>query len=201
MQELWGESDALHFFTYTCPKLFELKALAYWPLVQEAHSRAFLATISYLTQIVFNLGFHEEHTCAVRILKTERQPSRVLHVAHYFTVQDESITFVTLPGDTDARKEATVLKTNRTALMAGSSERESSRIGTRIRDYRAEKRLSQADLARILNITPSALSQIEHNHTLPSLTLFVEIARFFGKSLDSLVAPEPGPVRVPRTRE
>lgn len=201
MQELWGENDALHFFTYTCPKLFELKALAYWPLVQEAHSKAFLATISYITQIVFNLGVQEEHACAVRILKTERQPSRILHVAHYFTVQDETIRFVSLPGDMDGRRGAAALEAKKVVTIAESPEREPIRIGTRIRNYRVEKGLSQAELARALHITPSALSQIENNHSLPSLTLFVEIARCFGTSLDSLVAPDPLPVRAPRTRE
>lgn len=205
MQELWGERDALHFFTYTCPKLFELKALAYWPLVKDAHSKACLATISYITQIVLELSFQEENACAVRILKMEGRPSRLLNVAHYYTVQDNTITFFDSAGDSALAKNDAV-NIAKTAVAPGTTpewgaSREPLRVGTRIRDYRAEKKLSQAELARILNITPSALSQIENNQSLPSLTLFVEIARFFGKPLDSFLPTEQAPVRTPRTRE
>ena len=71
-------------------------------------------------------------------------------------------------------------------------------IGGRIRDFRLEKKLSQVKLARILNVTPSALSQIENNQSLPSLQLFVEIARCLEKSLDSFFINSPASTKTQR---
>ncbi|MBN2466537.1 MAG: helix-turn-helix transcriptional regulator [Deltaproteobacteria bacterium] len=61
------------------------------------------------------------------------------------------------------------------------------KIGDRIRALRLERQITQIELARDLGITPSALSQIENNLCLPSLQLFIEIARYFGESLDSFI--------------
>ncbi|MCX8011771.1 MAG: helix-turn-helix domain-containing protein, partial [Desulfobacterota bacterium] len=196
MQELWGERDTLHFFTYTCPKLFELKALAYWPLVKDAHSRSFLATISHITQIVINLSFEENNLCALRFLKLEGRPSQLLNITHYYNVRERNIDFLNqlgskeivnkfgtkrIPGDEKSLEE--------NPPYFGENK-QPIRIGSRIRDFRLQINLSQVELAKKLNITPSALSQIENNQALPSLPLFLEIARFFRKSLDSFFLPE-----------
>lgn len=178
MQELWGEEDTLHFFTYTCPKLFELKALAYWPLAWEAHSRAFLANISHITQLVIHLGFREEGLCTARFLKMEGRPSQLLNVVYYYNFQDNKINFLEPPreADTGVRFER---------VPSFLRKKDPIRIGDHIRRFRLGRNLSQVELARMLNITPSALSQIENNQNLPSLQLFVDIARSLGKSLDS----------------
>jgi len=196
MQELWGERDTLHFFTYTCPKLFELKALAYWPLVKEAHSKSFLATISHITQIVINLSFEENNPCALRFLKLEGRPSQLLNITHYYNVQERTIDFL-------SRQESKeIIERFGSQRLSGGGEcnysyfgsnKQPIQIGNRIRDFRLQMNLSQVELAKKLHITPSALSQIENNQTLPSLPLFVEIARFFKKSLDSFFLPEPIP--------
>ena len=195
MQELWGERDSLHFFTYTCPKLFELKALAYWPLVKDAHNKSFLATISHITQIVINLNFEENNPCALRFLKLEGRPSQLLNITHYYNVQEKNIDFLNplkQPeiankfGTQRIPKQEQSIETHPSFLES----KESIRIGGQIRDFRLRKNLSQVELAKKLNITPSALSQIENNQSLPSLPLFVEIARFFGKPMDSFFIPE-----------
>ena len=195
MQELWGERDTLHFFTFTCPKLFELKALAYWPLVKEAHSKSFLANISDITQIVINLSFEEDNPCSVRFLKLEGKPSKLLNTTHYYNVQEKNIDFLS-----PSEYAETANKFDDQRIPKQKQEPETSpsfletkgpiRIGGRIRDFRLRKNLSQVALAKKLNITPSALSQIENNQSLPSLTLFIHLARFFEKSLDSFFAPE-----------
>ncbi|MDO8785892.1 MAG: helix-turn-helix domain-containing protein, partial [Syntrophales bacterium] len=175
MQELWGENDALHFFTYTCPKLFELKALAYWPMAWEAHSKAFLASISHITQLVIHLGFQEEGVCTARFLKLDGRPSQLLNVLSYYNFQDNKINFLEHPPQTD-----TEIRLERTPSFF--RKKDPVKIGGQVRRFRLERNLSQVELARMLNITPSALSQIENNQTLPSLQLFVEIARSLGKT-------------------
>lgn len=200
MQELWGEKDTLHFFTYTCPKLFELKALAYWPMAGEAHSRAFLANISHITQLVIHLGFQEEGICTARFLKMEGRPSQLLNVVYCYNFQDNKINFLepSPPADTETRFERGELRERGSERVPSFlRKKDPIRIGGQIRRFRLERNLSQVELARMLNITPSALSQIENNQSLPSLQLFVEIARFFGKSLDSFFF-NASPSRPPR---
>ncbi|HSO71611.1 MAG TPA: XRE family transcriptional regulator, partial [Thermodesulfobacteriota bacterium] len=39
MQELWGgEDQALNFYSHSCPRLYELKTIAYWIMEKKAHS-------------------------------------------------------------------------------------------------------------------------------------------------------------------
>jgi DNA-binding XRE family transcriptional regulator len=190
MQELWGEQDALHVFTFTCPKLFELKAIAYWPLVKEAHSNSFLANISHITQIVVNLSFEENNPCALKFLKLDGRPSQLLNITHYYNVQEKNIDFLNPLEQAEiahkfGAQRTPGLEQTPEAPIGFSETKEPIRIGGRIREFRLRKNLSQVDLAKRLNITPSALSQIENNQSLPSLPLFILIARFFGKSLDS----------------
>jgi DNA-binding XRE family transcriptional regulator len=190
MQELWGEKDTLHFFTYTCPKLFELKALAYWPLAKGAHSDAFLANISHITQLVVSLSIQEDSTCAAKFLNMTGRPSNLLNVNHYYNFEDNKINFIEASKGTPINRKS---ETSEVSYKEGGSEGSQSfllnnnpiKIGACIRNFRGEKNLSQVELAKTLNITPSALSQIEHDLSLPSLPLFIKIARFFGKSLDS----------------
>jgi Predicted transcriptional regulators len=164
-------------------------------LVKEAHSKSFLANISYITQIVISLSFEEENPCSVRFLKLEGRPSRLLNTTHYYNVQEKNIDFLTPlePAETahkfDTRR-IPKLKQEPTTPPGFLESKEPIRIGGRIREFRLSKSLSQVELAKKLSITPSALSQIENNQSLPSLPLFVQIARFFGKSLDSFFFPE-----------
>ncbi|MCK5426770.1 MAG: XRE family transcriptional regulator, partial [Thermodesulfovibrionia bacterium] len=42
MQDLWGdENNTYKFFTYMCPRLYDLDTVAYWILEKEAHSQKF----------------------------------------------------------------------------------------------------------------------------------------------------------------
>ncbi|MDY6854228.1 MAG: helix-turn-helix transcriptional regulator [Thermodesulfobacteriota bacterium] len=190
MQELWGERETLRFFTYTCPKLFELKALAYWPLAKGAHSDVFLASISHITQLVISLSFQKDSSCTAKFLNMTGRPSHLLNVNHYYNFEDNRINFVETPkgvsiNNTPETGEVSYIEGGAKGEMNFALNNNPIKIGTRIRGSRKEKNLSQVELARILKITPSALSQIENDLSLPSLPLFVKIARFFGKSLDS----------------
>ncbi|MCD6353551.1 MAG: helix-turn-helix domain-containing protein [Proteobacteria bacterium] len=190
MQELWGERDTLHFFTYTCPKLFELKALAYWPIVKEAHSKSFLANVTHITQLVISLSFQKDRTCVTSFLKMDGRPSELLREKHYYSFHDNKLNFVGSAEQTETSRAP-----GETRLTAEGQEKTARfpqkglvQIGARIRDLRLKKHVPQIELARILQITPSALSQIENNQSFPSLPLFIDIARYFDESLDSLLA-------------
>jgi DNA-binding XRE family transcriptional regulator len=190
MQELWGERDTLHFFTYTCPKLYELKALAYWPLVKEAHTKAFLASISYITQLVVSLSFGKNNACVAKFLKMDGRPSHLLNINHSYNFHNNKLNFLETPSrqvvskGPRGRRSAGGKETDAAQAHDGSAKISTVPIGERIRQFRLEKNISQVALARILGVTPSALSQIESNQSYPSLHLFVEIGRCLGKSLD-----------------
>ncbi len=205
MQELWGEEESLRFFTYTCPKLFELKALAYWPLAKDAHSKAFLANISNITQLVIDLHFQEDSTCAAKFLKLDGRSSRLLNIVHHYNFHDNKITFI----EPYEKPDKEGFKADRFGFHGRGQEgvpsflrnRDPVKIGARILDFRKKENLSQVELARMLNITPSALSQIEHDQSLPSLQLFVDIARFFRKSLDSFFVTTPASFKPERSKK
>jgi transcriptional regulator with XRE-family HTH domain len=161
LSELWGgDRDVQRFFTRHCPKLYELQAVAYWALEKEAHPSSFLANLTHVTQVVIQLRNTEEGFFEMKFQKAEDRPSCILHDVLRYRVAEESIQFLDrVPG-------------------------RELRIGDRIRETRVGKALSQAELARMLDVTPSALCQIENNQVHPSLPLLLDLSHTLGCSLD-----------------
>ncbi len=161
LSELWGgDRDVQRFFTRHCPKLYELQAVAYWAVEKEAHPSSFLANLTHITQVVIQLRNVEEGFFELKFQKAEDRPSRILHDVLRYRVDEESIQFL----DKVPAREL--------------------RIGDRIREHRVGKALSQAELARMLDVTPSALCQIENNQVHPSLPLLLDLSHNLGCSLD-----------------
>ncbi len=172
LSELWGgDRDVQRFFTRHCPKLYELQAVAYWAVEKEAHPSSFLANLTHITQVVIQLRNVERGFFELKFQKAEDRPSRILHDVLRYRVDEESIRFL----DRAPAREL--------------------RIGDRIREHRVGKGLSQAELARMLDVTPSALCQIENNQVHPSLPLLLDLALHLGCSLDEFFGegtPVPG---------
>lgn len=61
-------------------------------------------------------------------------------------------------------------------------------IGNQIRNFRAEKRVTQEELAAYLNLSAQAVSKWETNASTPDITLLPAIATFFGVTIDELFA-------------
>ncbi len=61
------------------------------------------------------------------------------------------------------------------------------RYGQVVRDIRAEKRMTQAKLAKALGWTPVLLYIVEHGHQEIPLHMYVEICKALEVSLDELV--------------
>lgn len=70
-----------------------------------------------------------------------------------------------------------------------------NRIGQRIRYYRTESDLTQAELAGKLNVKPSAISSWEVGRTEPNLGQVSTMSKIFGVTMDELIGlnnkPEP----------
>ncbi len=61
-------------------------------------------------------------------------------------------------------------------------------IGKQIRNCRKQKKISQASLAEIINISPSYMSCIENGYRIMSLETLVAIANALGVTVDILLA-------------
>ena len=60
-------------------------------------------------------------------------------------------------------------------------------IGLQIALLRQKHGLRQAELAALLNISPSAVGMYEQGRRLPSLNMVVRLSRTFGVSVDYLL--------------
>ena len=70
-------------------------------------------------------------------------------------------------------------------------------LGTNISRLRAEKHLSQGDLAEALGVSRQSVSKWETDSSVPDLDKLVKLSRVFGVSLDELVMGEDGPAEAP----
>ena len=62
----------------------------------------------------------------------------------------------------------------------------STKLENRIRVYRAEHRLSQADLAKIIGVSRKTISTIEVGKFVPSTVIALKIARHFGVPVEDI---------------
>ncbi|MCL2234502.1 MAG: helix-turn-helix domain-containing protein [Firmicutes bacterium] len=59
-----------------------------------------------------------------------------------------------------------------------------------LKELRLEKELTQEGLANILGVNRTSISDWEKPRTEPSLTMLVELAKFFGVTVDELLGVE-----------
>src|SRR4030043_2030985 len=156
MQDLWGdENNTYKFFTYICPRLYDLGTVAYWILEKEAHSQAFKANLRHITQVVLDL-YKRKDKLYIKALKREGRHSREAFKPHPYEIDGKSISI------TPVRKEP------------------SFDIGTRIKELRTKVGMSQKELADKVDLTPSFISQLESNQISPSLNSFMQICNALG---------------------
>jgi len=166
MQDLWGDENNTHkFFTYMCPRLYDLRTVAYWILEKEAHSQTFKANLRHITQVVIEL-YKKKEKLFLKALKLDGRPNREAFKPHSYEIEDSNIDI------TPVRKES------------------SFSVGTKIRDVRTKMGLSQKDLADKIGLTSSFISQLENNQISPSLNSFLQIAGALGISPTVLLQKE-----------
>ena len=177
MQRLWGPEAALASFLRWCPRLYQERTVAYWLLEREAHPAAFRSRLAEITQVILDLeavpAAPAERT--LRVVKADGHPPGVTGRTLRYGVGED--------GRIDALGQT-----------AGMRER----IGEQVRAGRIAAGLSQAELARRIGVTPSALSQVERSrHGLSGETLtrlWATLGIPFGPSSD----PSPLPYRLAR---
>lgn len=136
IQERWGTDAALELFLWTCPRLYHRGPVALWTLDRSRHSPHFLARLRHITQVVVELRQADDEV-EMEVTKADGRADSIVGRRVRFSLTDGTIS----------------------APTWSSSPRE--RVGELIRAERLGRGLSQADLARSVGISPSALSQVE----------------------------------------
>lgn len=70
--------------------------------------------------------------------------------------------------------------------MRNNSE-EFDNLGAQIKELRIQMKLTQAEVAEALNVTPGYISNVENNRTAMSLRILMYYAKLMNMSLDSLI--------------
>ncbi|MFO8082806.1 MAG: helix-turn-helix domain-containing protein [Desulfobacterales bacterium] len=168
MQKLWaGEDDILNFYSHSCPRLYELNTIAYWIIEKRAHSSRLRAQINQVAQVVIDLALKRGKT-TLNILKAEKRNTDTLNTPFKYWTHDLSINF-------DTEKKST-----------GRMN-----LGKRLREFRIKKGFSQTELAKLVGVTPSSISQIESNLIYPSLPALLKIAEVLSVDISSFFQESP----------
>lgn len=154
MQDLWeGEDHVLKFYSRSCPRLYELETIAYWIVEKGAHSNRLKAYINQIAQVAIDLAIKRGKS-ALTILKAHNRKPRRLNKAEPFWADGMTVRFDTersLPSSID--------------------------LGNRLKRLRTRQGLSQKDLAGMVGVTSSTISQIESNLIYPSLPALFKMAQ------------------------
>jgi transcriptional regulator with XRE-family HTH domain len=151
MQRLWGPEPALALFLRCCPRLYQERTVAYWLLERDAHPPTFRSQLADITQVILDLDITATQPAerTLQVVKADGHSPAVLGRTLRYAVGDNGAIDV---------------------LRTASGTRE--RIGEQIRAERIATGLSQAELARRIAVSPSALSQVERGrHGLSGETL------------------------------
>lgn len=187
MQSLWGEESVLDFYVRTCPRLYELDTIAYWLIERGAHSGKLKANINKVAQVVIDLAVRRGSS-SLKIIKAEKRQCKHLNEQHAFSAEETGIVF--------ASQKPPIATFD---------------LGARIKDIRLKQGLSQRQLADLIGVTPSTISQVEKNTIYPSLpalfrlaeSLSVDPATLFretGSDRGALIYPAAtrSPISIPR---
>jgi len=153
MQEVWGDETATHkFFTYSCPRLYDLQTVAYWVLEKDAHTPSFKANLRHITQVVIELA-REDGDLLLKVNKLKGRFSRSAFLPKRYEVWDQRIVFPSIGG------------------------RRPVNLGEKVRGLREKMGLTQKELAAQIGLTPSFISQLEKNLISPSLDSLLKLSQ------------------------
>jgi transcriptional regulator with XRE-family HTH domain/KaiC/GvpD/RAD55 family RecA-like ATPase len=162
MQELWGgEEHILNFYSHSCPRLYELSTIAYWIIEKGAHSSRLKAQINQIAQVAIDLSV-QRGTTSLTVLKAEKRSLDNLGKPHKYWTKDLNVKF-----DRDKRTTGRI------------------DLGIRLKTVRTKRGLSQTELAKLVGVTPSTISQVESNIIYPSLPALLKMAEILSVDVSS----------------
>jgi transcriptional regulator with XRE-family HTH domain/KaiC/GvpD/RAD55 family RecA-like ATPase len=162
MQEVWGGEDyILNFYSHSCPRLYELNTVAYWVMEKKAHSQRLRANINQIAQVVIDLSIRRG-TTSLTVLKAEKRDLDNVQKPFSYWVKDLTVTF-----DEEKRTKGRI------------------DLGLRLKEMRTKRGLSQTELAKLVGVTPSTISQVESNLIYPSLPALLKMAEVLAVDVSS----------------
>jgi len=162
MQELWGgEQHIINFYSHSCPRLYELNTIAYWIIEKRAHSPRLRAQINQIAQVAIDLSVKRGKTY-LTILKAEKRNLDTLNRPFSYWSKELKISF-------DLEKRS-----------SGQFD-----LGIRLKKFRTKRGLSQTELANLVGVTPSTISQVESDLIYPSLPALLKIAEVLDVDINS----------------
>jgi transcriptional regulator with XRE-family HTH domain len=168
MQELWGgEDQLLKFYTHSCPRLYELNTIAYWIMEKRAHSPRLRAQINQVAQVAIDLSV-KRGTTSLTILKAEKRDLDTLNRPYHYWCKDLNVTF------------------DRERRTTGFID-----LGLRLKELRIKRGISQTELAKLVGVTPSTISQVESNLIYPSLPALLKMAEILSVDISSFFQEKP----------
>ena len=162
MGELWGgEEPIIQFYAHSCARLYELNTIAYWILEKRAHTARLRAQINQIAQVAMDVSVRRG-TCALTILKAENRDLDTQNRPYPYWSRGMDVAFET---DRPSR---------------GGIE-----LGTRLRELRNKRGLPQKEVADLVGVTSSTISQIESNLIYPSLPALLKLAEVLSVEVSS----------------
>lgn len=171
MQDLWGSEEKTYkFFTYMCPRLFDLETVAHWVMEKDAHSSNFKANLRHITQVVFELS-KKSDSMFIKALKLEGRQEREAFKSQPYRVYENTVSL--LPSQKDITADID--------------------LGSKVRQLRIAADMSQKELAEKVGLTASSISQLENNQISPTMNNFVLICNALNISPSGFWAEEKEP--------
>jgi transcriptional regulator with XRE-family HTH domain len=162
MQELWGgEENLLKFYSHSCPRLYELNTIAYWIAEKGAHSQRLKANINRIAQVAIDLSLKRGKT-SITVVKAEKRDISILSESFLYWSKGLDVKF-----DSERRTTSQI------------------DLGNRLKSIRSKRGLSQTELAKLVGVTPSTISQIESNQIYPSLPALIKMAEILSAKVSS----------------
>ncbi len=162
MQELWGgEEHLIRFYSHSCPRLYELNTIAYWIMEKRAHSPRLRAQINQIAQVAIELSV-KRGTTSLTILKAEERDTDTLNKPYRYWSKALNVTF-----DSEKRPKGGI------------------DLGGRLKVLRTRRGLSQTELAKLVGVTPSTISQVEGDLIYPSLPALLKMAEVLAVDVSS----------------
>lgn len=153
-----GAAGAVDLYQRCCPRLFDLGAIACWPIRRPSVTATAATKVERIAQVVLELRGD-----AVRVVKAEGRGGRLQGLLAELTV--------------DGSDGGLIVGRD---LVAG-------RLGEGLKRLRRERNLTQRQLADLAGVTPAAISQAESGRRGLSLERLVALSDALATGLDDLL--------------
>ena len=161
----WGDPAALDLFLWACPRLFRHRSMALWRVERERHSEAFLRRLTEITQVVVDISRGDDGDVLLEVVKADGRPATVIGRI--------------LQAQIDGGR----------LVAVGNAVADRRPFGDMLRELRESHGVGQAELARRVGISPSALSQAERGVRSVSAETLMRIYDTLGVVLSTGAQP------------